>query len=181
MAIIHQPITNAEVCQLFVTLQKVIENMLIRRADAKDLQVINKLLYEVEDIHRVGRPDLFRVGAKKYTDYRLLEIFKDDSTPVFVAEEEGIVLGYAFCQIQEVKNEPSQIDRKTLYLDDLCVDESARGKHVGSTLFSTLVDYARSIGCHNLTLHVWECNPSARKFYESMGMKPMSTTMETVL
>jgi ribosomal protein S18 acetylase RimI-like enzyme len=80
-----------------------------------------------------------------------------------------------------VKDEPSFFDRKTLYLDDLCVDESARGRHVGSILYNAVLEHARKLGCHNVTLHVWECNPSARKFYEAMGMKPMSTTMETVL
>ena len=166
--------------------------MTIRRACDSDLAGVNKLLYEVEDIHRIGRPDIFRVGAKKYTDSELLEIFKDDSRPVFVATEdsgdasgaagdEGAVLGYAFCEFEVHSGEQAQLDRKTLYLDDLCVDESARGKHVGRALYDFVLEYACANGCYNVTLHAWECNPKALAFYRHLGMKTMYTALETIL
>lgn len=155
--------------------------ILVRRARATDLQTVNKLLYQVEDLHRVGRPDLFKPGEKKYTDEQLLEIFQNPATPVFVAVEEEQVLGYVFCIIQETKGSKCIFDHKTLYIDDLCVDESARGKGVGKILYDYAVDYARGIGCHNVTLHVWEKNPGARTFYEKMGMGVQQTTMEVLL
>ena len=165
-----------------------------------DLAVVNKLLYQVEDLHRVGRPDIFKPGEKKYTDEQLLQIFKSELTPVFVAvahcasEVDGSsladasgdgseerVLGYVFCIVQQTVGAKCIFDHKTLYIDDLCVDESARGKGVGKILYDYALDYARSIGCHNVTLHVWEKNPGARAFYEKMGMGVQQTTMEVVL
>lgn len=153
----------------------------VRRAKASDLAIVNKLLYQVEDLHRVGRPDLFKPGEKKYTDDQLLEIFQNPATPVFVAEEDGLVLGYVFCILQETRGAKAMFDHTTLYIDDLCVDESARGKGVGKILYDYTIDYARSIGCHNVTLHVWEKNPGARTFYEKMGMGIQQTTMEVIL
>ena len=153
----------------------------VRRAKASDLAIVNKLLYQVEDLHRVGRPDLFKPGEKKYTDDQLLEIFQNPTTPVFVAEEDGLVLGYVFCILQETRGAKAMFDHTTLYIDDLCVDESARGKGVGKILYDYTIDYARSIGCHNVTLHVWEKNPGARTFYEKMGMGIQQTTMEVIL
>lgn len=153
----------------------------VRAAIASDLEVVNKLLYQVEDLHRIGRPDLFKPGEKKYTDDQLLEIFQNPSTPVFVAEEDGRVLGYVFCILQETKGAKAMFDHTTLYIDDLCVDESARGKGVGKILYDYAIDYARSIGCHNVTLHVWDKNPGARTFYEKMGMGVQQTTMEVIL
>lgn len=157
--------------------------MNIRRAVASDLTGINKLLFEVEDIHRRGRPDLFRPGAKKYSDEELLILFKDDSAPVFVAvdEESGTVLGYAFCKLEVHEGEHAMLDRRTLYLDDLCVDESQRGKHIGRSLYDFVLEYARSLGCYNVTLHAWECNPKAIAFYRHLGMKPLYTALETIL
>ena len=153
----------------------------VRKAIASDLEIVNKLLYQVEDLHRVGRPDLFKPGEKKYTDGQLLEIFLSDRTPVFVAEEGNKVLGYVFCILQETRGAKAMFDHTTLYIDDLCVDESARGKGVGKILYDYAVEYARSIGCHNVTLHVWEKNPGARTFYEKMGMGVQQTTMEVIL
>ena len=155
--------------------------MIIRHAESKDLNTVNTLLHEVLEIHAKLRPDLFISGTKKYTDEELLKIFASESTPVFVAEEDGTVYGYIFCEINEYKNRNNMPDQKILYIDDLCVDENARGKHVGQFLYEYVIDYARSIGCTNVTLNVWEGNDAARKFYEKMGMKPQKTVMETVL
>ena len=157
------------------------DNILVRRAKAEDLAIVNKLLYQVENVHRVGRPDLFKPGEKKYTDEQILEIFKSVQTPVFVAEAGGQVLGYVFCIIQNTVGSKCIFDHKTLYIDDLCVDESARGRGVGKILYDYALGFAKSIGCHNVTLHVWDKNPGARSFYEKMGMGIQQTTMEVIL
>lgn len=156
--------------------------MTIRRALAKDLAAVDKLLYQVEDIHRRGRPDLFRLGAKKYSDEELLDLFGDDSRPVFVAvDEDDSVLGYAFCELQEVSGTGAMLPRKTLYIDDLCVDESGRGRGVGRRLYDHVLRTARLAGCHNVTLHAWECNPEALGFYRHLGMRTLYTALETLV
>lgn len=155
--------------------------MQIRRAEEGDVPGIHKLLAEVNRIHHDGRPDLFDLG-NKYTDDQLLEMFGDDSRPVFVAVgDAGEVLGYAFCQHQQILGDTIRTPVKTLYVDDLCVDETIRGMGVGRALFDHVVAYARESGCHDVTLNVWELNPGARAFYERMGMRPLKTCMETVL
>ena len=153
---------------------------MIRLSVAGDLESVNDLLRQVLKVHHEGRPDLFRSVGKKYTDEELLSIFDDPSSPVFVYEEEGKVLGYAFCQIQ-FANSGSLKPVKTLYLDDLCVDSSARGRHIGTQLFEFVKAYAAGQGCYNLTLHVWSCNPSAQAFYSSLGMQPQYESLEVVL
>ena len=72
-------------------------------------------------------------------------------------------------------------DFTTLYIDDLCVDETKRGLHVGKKLYEYLLDYARKSGCYDVTLNVWEGNDSARGFYEKMGMFVKETQMEIIL
>ena len=99
------------------------------------MPVINKLLYEVSKVHSDARPDLFKSGTKKYNDGELKNIIANDSTPVFVAETDGRVLGYAFCIHKQFTDDNILTDIKTLYIDDLCVDEAARGKHIGRALY----------------------------------------------
>ena len=153
---------------------------MIRRAEANDLEAINKLLQQVLTVHHRGRPDLFKETGKKYTDAELLGIFENPDTPVFVYEKDGPVLGYAFCALRH-QGSGSLRELTTLYVDDICVDEKARGQHVGKALFEHLKGYAAEHACHNITLHVWECNPGARAFYDSLGLKPQYTSMELMV
>lgn len=155
---------------------------MIRRAESRDLPAVNHLLEEVLSVHHEGRPDLFAAAGKKYSDEDLLSLFANPETPVFVYEREGSVLGYAFCEIRHLSSSGgSLMPITTLYIDDLCVDVSARGQHIGSALYAFVKAFAREQGCHNITLHVWECNASARAFYDSLGLHPQYTSMEEVL
>lgn len=156
--------------------------MLIRRAENIDIPKINDLLRQVCLVHHNGRPDLFKYGAQKYADEELIQIISDDEKPVFVAvDEDNTVLGYVFCIFERHINDNILTDVKTLYIDDLCVDESLRGKHIGKQLYDYVVSFAKENGCYNLTLNVWNCNDSAMKFYEKCGLKPQKTHLETIL
>lgn len=156
--------------------------MKIRRAKETDIKRIQDLLYQVCMVHHLGRPDLFRYGGRKYTEPQLREILNDEKRPIFVAEnEEGLVTGYAFCILEQHKNDNVMMDMQTLYIDDLCVDEKLRGQHIGKTIYQAVLDYAREINCYNVTLNVWNCNPPAMRFYESCGLKPYKLGMETIL
>lgn len=157
------------------------KELTIRRAEEKDIPVIDKLLYQVHKVHSDARPDLFKAGAKKYTDEELNVIIKDEQTPVFVAEKEGTVLGYAFCIHKQFIDDNNMTDVKTLYIDDLCVDEAARGGHIGRALYEYALEYAKKCGCYNLTLNVWADNENAVKFYEKIGLQVQKIGMETIL
>ena len=156
--------------------------MNIRRAEERDIAGINALLYQVHRIHAEGRPDIFRLGNKKYNDDELRAILADDNTPIFVAvNEEEKVLGYAFCIYQETKNNASLCDRKTVYIDDLCVDAAEHGQHIGTALYEYVKEQAKSEGCIAVTLNVWCLNEGAMRFYEKCGMKPLKVVMEQSL
>ncbi len=153
--------------------------MNIRRANENDTEAILDLLSQVLEVHAWIRPDLFISGTTKYSAESLARMYPDDSRPIYVAEEDGAVRGYAFCQIKPaVPCPPMMVPHKVLYLDDLCVDVYARRKHVGLLLFDYVKQEARRLGCDTLTLNVWEGNDAALEFYKSMGMKTRSRTME---
>lgn len=153
---------------------------MIRRAKESDVPRLIDLLHQVNMVHYEIRPDLFKPNTTKYNEQELAVMLSDDSKPIFVYIE-GTVLGYAFCQVTETKDHLLLQDVKTLYIDDICVDEQARGKHVGKALYEHVVAYALKIGCHHITLNVWEGNDAALSFYRNMGMKVQKTTMEVIL
>ena len=153
----------------------------VRRAVEGDIPAVMELLKQVNRVHYEGRPDLFKL-ATKYTEDELRAIMNNDETPVFVcADSDGRVLGHGFCAFQRPENTRLLNDILTLYIDDICVDENARGQHVGRMIYEHILDYARQFGCYNVTLNVWNCNPGAMKFYEKLGLVPYKIGMEKVL
>lgn len=157
--------------------------MQIRRAQERDMEGINRLLRQVLTVHHNGRPDLFKENAKKYTDQELAELIGDDGRPIFVGVEEETqqVLGYAFCVFQQHIGDNILTDIRTLYIDDLCVEEKCRGQHIGRQIYEYVLEYAREQGCYNVTLNVWSCNPTAQHFYEKCGLVPQKIGMEKIL
>ncbi|MBO5378453.1 MAG: GNAT family N-acetyltransferase [Ruminiclostridium sp.] len=156
--------------------------MIIRKAKTSDLEGIKSLLLQVLTVHHKGRPDIFKADCRKYTDEQILEIIADEKTPVLIAaDEEDRVMGYAFCIFQQHIGSNILTDIRTLYIDDLCVDENIRGQHIGSSLYNAVLDFARENGCYNVTLNVWSCNESAMRFYEKMGLVPQKIGMEKIL
>ena len=154
--------------------------MEIRFACEQDIPGLIGLLKQVGQVHHEIRPDLFRSGAQKYDEDALTELLKDPLRPIFVAVEETM-LGYCFCVLKETVNNPVLMDDKSLYIDDLCVEETCRGKHVGKALYEHTCGYAREQGCRTVTLNVWCGNDSAMAFYEKRGLKPRNITMEVCL
>ncbi len=153
----------------------------IRPAQTRDISGIISLLLQVGQVHHLGRPDIFQAGAQKYNETQVENMLDDPENPIFVAVNNGLVLGYGFCFLRTFAGDPVIADHRELYIDDLCVEENSRGQHVGKALYDHICDYAKALGCRSVTLNVWCCNPGAMAFYEKMGMKPQKIGMETIL
>ena len=156
--------------------------MNIRRAGEKDIPRLIELLQQVLDIHAKIRPDIFISGTTKYTDDELLQMILDDTNPIYVAvDEKDLCMGYAFCQLREQPFSNNMVPFTSLFIDDLCVDQSLRGQHIGESLFEFVKAEAKRLGCYEVTLNVWAGNTSAEHFYEKMGMKTKERKMEYIL
>ena len=155
--------------------------MEIRFAKPEDTMGILRLLEQIGRLHYNLRPDMFQEHAQKYGASQVLARLANAATPTFVAVDGENVLGYSFCEIKVFSEHPVMADHKELFLEDLCVEENARGQGIGKALYNYVCQYAKAQGCHNLTLHVWSDNAGAVGFYEKMGMKPQRYVMETIL
>lgn len=156
--------------------------MNIREAEIKDIPGILELLVQVDMIHHNGRPDIFKGPATKYNEEELKQIIRNEKSPVFVCVDENEnILGHAFCIHKQEKNNSVLTDIKTLYIDDICVNEKNRRNNIGKMLYEYVLNYAKTNDFYNITLNVWNCNPTAIKFYESLGFLPQKITMEKIL
>ena len=166
---------------------------MIRKATHNDIPRILELLSQVNDVHAEGRPDFFIKGKRKYNEEDLLKIINDDTTPVFVyvgtrlvtsgsgTRQATSVQGYAFCVIQDLSQCDNLRPDKSLYIDDICVDENYRRHGVGKKLYEHVLQFAKEEKCFNITLNVWAKNPGAQAFYESMGMTVQKVCMEQII
>ena len=155
--------------------------MQIRFAKQQDVPGIIALLRQVGRVHHEGRSDLFRADAQKYSASQVMGMLDQSSNPIFVAVEQDRVLGYGFCFMKDFSQDTVLTPHKSLYIDDLCVDESCRGQHIGKAIYHEILRYAKMRGCYNVTLNVWCCNEKAMGFYEALGLKPQKIGMEVIL
>ena len=156
--------------------------MMIRKAEERDIPRIIELLGQVLQIHADIRPDIFIPGTTKYTVDELKELLKNKENPIYVAVNKAdVCVGYAFCQLREQPFSNNMVPFKSLFIDDLCVDQQERGQHIGESLFNYVKNEAKRLGCYEVTLNVWAGNTSAEKFYEKMGMKTKERRMEYIL
>lgn len=155
---------------------------MIRKAEKQDIPSLIELLHQVNDLHADGRPDLFVHGHTKYNAQELEAMLADEDSPIFVSlDNEGIVQGYSFSQIHRCPEGGHLKAHTSLYIDDICVNASCHGQGVGRSLYEHTETFAKSIGCHNITLNVWAANLNAQRFYESLGLRVQKTTLERIL
>ena len=153
---------------------------MIRLATTNDIPRLLELLHQVNMVHYERRPDIFKPHTTKYNAEQLQDLLTQPDKAIFVYEDEG-VQGYAFVQMEDVHDDILLQDMRTLYIDDICVDEQARGKHVGKQLFEHVRAYAEKLGCGVITLNVWEGNDAAMAFYRKLGMSVRKTCMEMMI
>ena len=87
---------------------------------------------------------------------------------VFVAEEEGRIVGFAVVGHAQEEDAPP----RTGELCGLYVLKEYQRQSVGKALFARAAERLRSIGYRHLILWVLDTNRNAQGFYEKMGMKP---------
>ncbi|MBK7291326.1 MAG: GNAT family N-acetyltransferase [Chitinophagaceae bacterium] len=79
----------------------------------------------------------------------------------FVAEEDGVIHGFALYYIRY-----STWKGQAMYLEDIIVTESMRGKKVGKLLFDQLIEEAKEKKLHRIVWQVLEWNEPAINFYK---------------
>ena len=163
------------------------KSLYVRPLEAQDIPKVMDLLVQVNLVHYNGRPDIFKKDTKFTAEDVEHNFVASEMNPVFVCvevDEAGNeeVLGHAFCEIHENLGNSVLQAKRSLYIDDICVDENSRGKGIGRKLYEYVLAYAEKDGdFDNILLNVWAFNEPAYNFYIEMGLKPQRIFMEKVL
>ena len=97
---------------------------------------------------------------------RLSRMTTDDPrTTVFVAEQNGTVVGLVTAQIVHVLNRPSDV----MWLTTLVVEETVRGSGVGRALVDAVAALGAESGCEWLSVTTHERRSDAHAFYQRIG------------
>ena len=152
--------------------------MIIRDININDYDKVDKLMQQIHGIHVVNRPDLYIDMEHPYSISELEKIIEDDKVISVLAESGGEILGLC---IVTIRNKSGMVEKKIAYMDDLCVDESVRGRGIGKKLFSFVSNEAKKRDAERLDLMVWSFNNRALSFYEELGMQTQCYILEKEL
>ncbi len=155
--------------------------MIIRFAREDELERINALCKQVNDIHVAGKPDVFKPGFGKELQDHIKDIWNDPEQEIVVADEEGVLCGFAVLHHINKPENPYMFERDFLDIDEFCVDENHRRKGVATELIAFIKDYAKEKGFRRLELNMWEFNKGALSLYESVGFETFRRYMEIML
>ena len=113
---------------------------MIREACISDFNAITNLEKQVFHIHLNARPDMIKPEMPFNKDY-FESSLNDENIKIFVYEENGEILGYCITKKWGYNNHHLFYDMTILDINDMCVDEKARGKNIGRQLFQLCNSY----------------------------------------
>lgn len=97
-------------------------------------------------------------------------IFDKKQAEVIIAEENAVPVGFALF----FHNYSTFKTKRGLYLEDLFVNPSARGKGYGKALLLYLAKLAHERGCGRMEWCCLDWNTPSIEFYKSLGATPMN-------
>ena len=154
--------------------------MTIRKMEKRDYGAYCALLREVHFMHAENRPDIFKDQPYFPDEDEFAQMTGDPQLIYLAAEENGEVVGMGVMGIRMPKAAHVHL-RAFAYIDDLCVKSGFRGRGIGTKLYEAMKEEARKRGLARAELMVWAFNEDAKRFYEKLGMKVRSYTMEDEL
>ncbi|MCU0496591.1 MAG: GNAT family N-acetyltransferase [Anaerolineae bacterium] len=151
---------------------------MIRLATASDTEAIAQLWEKLVAYHRALDPDLPDAatnGGRLYAQ-RLSDRMNDSHTRIFVAVEDGQVVGYVLGVIVDLVPEMFQPEIGG-FLADIYVDAPYRGRGIGRDLVETLMAWFQERQVRYVEWFVASKNADAQAFWTSLGGRDMMIRM----
>ena len=152
--------------------------MEIRVAEAVDLPAVVELNAMVQQLHYAARPDWFMAPDADTIGSWLTERLHRDDVFVFVADDDGCVVGYALAALHRRPATPFTRALTILEMDHIAVGVDARRSGVGSLLINRVADLAAELGAGRVMLTVWDFNDAALATFRSRGFVDTVHRME---
>jgi ribosomal protein S18 acetylase RimI-like enzyme len=154
------------------------EAFIVRTAILSDYESMCALLDEVDELHRLNAPWMFR---KPSTEPRSKEFFEQlhqsNDAAVLVADAGGQLVGVATALMRSAPDFAVFITQTWGVLDNIAVSKSWRRRGVGTALTRDAERWVQGQGGKWIELGVYEFNDDARSFYRALGYSPVSTKL----
>jgi GNAT superfamily N-acetyltransferase len=155
------------------------DNLIIRYAEKEELESVNKIRKQVDEVHVIGRSDVFRDDGWQFIEPFIYKRFEDDNSNVIVADIDGEIVGFAVIQYIVKPESPFGKEQKYLHIEEFGVDEKHRRKGIATAIINFVKEDAKKHGFIRIELDMWEFNDSAMAFYESVGFNTFRRYMES--
>lgn len=145
--------------------------MIIRPYRPDDRPAVVRLHVELQDFERAFRPSRAAgpdISDRQITEYEAMLADDDEDAHLMVAEQDGILIGFAFflAEGEMLEEDPGQI-----YVQDIMVTASARRAGVGRALMDAIRAVMADRGIHRIDLQVLIGNDTAQAFYTALGFE----------
>ena len=151
---------------------------MVRLATEKDIEQVNDLRRQVNELHVIGRPDVFKAGFDQNLQDFAYTLMNEENSDILVVERDGLICGMACVDYVRKTETPYTMERKFYHVQEIAVDEGFKRRGVGRELFEFMKEDAKRRKLNKIELDVWAFNESAIEFYEAMGFEETRIWME---
>lgn len=151
---------------------------MVRLAKKEELERVNEIRKMVNDVHVLGRPDIFKAGFNDELKNFIYEIWNDENKDIIIAERDGVICGFACIHYVDKPESPFMKARKFYDVDEFGVDVKFRRQGVGTEIINFIRQDAKKRGFDKVELNMWEFNEGALAFYEAVGFRTYRRYME---
>jgi GNAT superfamily N-acetyltransferase len=136
----------------------------IRKATKDDASIILDFIKELAEFEKLSHEVVATTEQLEETLFG-----ERPDAEVFIANYQDQPAGFSLF----FYNYSTFLGQRGIYLEDLYVKESLRGKGIGKALLINLAKYAVEQGCGRFEWSVLDWNEKAIDFYKSLGAEPM--------
>ena len=153
----------------------------IRKALATDAPRLEELYVELENDGVFYQPQHFVMSPAGSRTKQVEEILSHDNQTILVAEDDGVVIGFAHLMVLHSKAVPCLKPESTVYLQDLVVTEAYRSRGIGTQMMDAIKEYGKAQGVDFLRTQVFPGNTDGMRYYERNGFTETMKTIECPL
>jgi len=147
-------------------------NLIIRKAERKDLDTLLRFEQELINTERPFDPTIKTVPTRYYD---LEEMIRAEHIELVVAEINDRVVGSGYARIEAAK--PFLQHARYAYLGFMYVEPAFRGRSVNKVVLDYLIEWAATRGLKEVRLDVYFANEAAISAYEKAGFTKLVVEM----
>lgn len=156
---------------------------MIREAHrSTDLEKLVKLRRQLNDVHRIKRPDMFTDTSDFIVTKDTADMLLSSGKVVLVDTVGNDIAAFAVLTLVNSAGHTFMKKLKSVRISEFCVDIGYRHRGVGTELMNYIIyEWMPDHGYKRADLNVWQFNKEAESFYSKFGFKVYQSQLEIKL